>query len=589
MTFYFDRPYLLLPGLAVPLLWIFLAAVLKRKRRELKRFYLEGARIFRYRRSVPFLLLCGVTLLIIALSGPVLGTMEVLPAERTVDVVIALDGSASMGAEVEGDVTRFDLAKKAALELAEGIRGVRVGLVIFGDSAAVVSPLTYDPDVIAGFIERLRPGILGNGTSMGAAVTASSALFENEDRGRAIVILSDGGEGWSWEDPAVLNALHGDTRVFTVGIGPDEKLPIPLRAADGRFLGYRLDPSGKRVFAGLNSHALRGLAERTGGRYFQYFKEKRSAVEELSGLVLGMGEVEKGPEKVENRSLWFRAFLIVSLFFIVAARVSPLAQIHPGASVRRTTFERPVRYGLMLLCLLLLTAMAPHRDFAEETAEGVMLYNEGRLTEAEQRFKEALEIRPDYAPALFGLGAVRYSAGRFEEARRVYSRIIETGSPGDVIAAQYNMGCTLFRESKFKEAYTAFKKTLVLAPDDEDARFNLEVCLNILRMSFEKFSFGAGAPPPQGGAEQEGEELEAFVETPLEERDRELRVRKFMESLGEMDAEGVEVSHAGDVREFSRGEAVKILDEAEEAEMEVFARMLRKRALPVGVTGGVDW
>ena len=85
----------------------------------------------------------GILLLIVATSGPQIGT-RVKPVERKgVDIVIAFDTSSSMDAE---DVTpsRIKKAKFEMNNLIKSLKGDRIAIIVFAGTSHMYLPLTTD-------------------------------------------------------------------------------------------------------------------------------------------------------------------------------------------------------------------------------------------------------------------------------------------------------------------------------------------------------------------------------------------------------------------------------------------------------------
>ena len=90
------------------------------------------------------------------------------------------------------------------------------------------------------------------------------------------------------------------------------------------------------------------------------------------------------------------------------------------------------------------------------------LLRQGRLAEAEQRYRAALRIDPDHGDALQGLGLVCLQSGRFDEA---VDRLREAAARNPRSAAVYNnLGITLVAAQRFEEAADAYKRSIALEP-----------------------------------------------------------------------------------------------------------------------------
>jgi Ca-activated chloride channel homolog len=131
-------------------------------------------RAFPVRRAA--LLLPAAALLGLAAAGPRWGVADSDRAHRG-DVVLVLDASNSMLAE---DVRPSRLAREreAARTLVDGLAGSRVGLVAFGGSGHVLSPLTADGAALGLYLDALSPEIVNqSGTSLYSALRNALELL----------------------------------------------------------------------------------------------------------------------------------------------------------------------------------------------------------------------------------------------------------------------------------------------------------------------------------------------------------------------------------------------------------------------------
>ena len=108
------------------------------------------------------------------------------------DLVVLLDLSASMaGSPGQGD--GFAAARHAVQRLAELRRDDRLGLVVFGGRAAVLSPLTRDHTTFLALASSLAPATLGKETAIGDALAVALEQLRDTKRGSGgIVLVSDG-------------------------------------------------------------------------------------------------------------------------------------------------------------------------------------------------------------------------------------------------------------------------------------------------------------------------------------------------------------------------------------------------------------
>jgi Ca-activated chloride channel family protein len=147
----------------------------------------------------------------------------------------------------------------------------RYSLVIFAGEAFVSTPLTLDEQAFLTFLEGVDSNDVGvQGTNLPEALQASIERFrtqDEEERGKAIVIISDGGdeETGQYERFGTI-AKQENIAVFTVGVGGFDGVPIPEGAdAFGR-VEYKTY-QGQTVLTELNEAPLKQVADDAGGQY----------------------------------------------------------------------------------------------------------------------------------------------------------------------------------------------------------------------------------------------------------------------------------------------------------------------------------
>ncbi|MXW08786.1 MAG: VWA domain-containing protein, partial [Gammaproteobacteria bacterium] len=168
----------------------------------------------------------AVAVMVLAAAGVRSGPGISLNASRPVDVVVALDISASMGArDLPGG--RMGRAKEVVGALLEALPGERVGLVVFADWPHTLAPITGDQQVVRFFADSLAENFLGErdqGTRVSAAVGEARRQLDarrEEGRERVIVLVTDGEaheDEFAVADSAAL-AAAGDVRIWVAGIG----------------------------------------------------------------------------------------------------------------------------------------------------------------------------------------------------------------------------------------------------------------------------------------------------------------------------------------------------------------------------------
>ena len=271
--------------LAVPMaLWLYRRAV--RQRRAARERFGDPATVRQLatalqprRRTVKAGLVVGGLLFgAVALMGPRWGTEVRTVERRGVDLVVALDVSASMRAQ-DVPPSRLRRAKNEVRTLVGGLSGDRVGLVLFAGDGFVQCPLTTDYSAFQLFLDAAAPDQVPTpGTDVGAALDAAvqafgtarpaadSAAAPDEQRPRALLIVSDGEDHVGNLDAARRRAEEAGATLLTAGVGTEEGARIPVYER-GRQVGVKRDPQGQVVQSRLHEEVLTRLAQ--SGAYFR--------------------------------------------------------------------------------------------------------------------------------------------------------------------------------------------------------------------------------------------------------------------------------------------------------------------------------
>ncbi len=297
-----------------------------------------------FRRHVPpLLLLLSITVLVFAVARP--AAYVTLPSSRGT-VILAMDISGSMRAS-DIQPTRLVAAQDAAREfIAAQPKSVRIGVVAFAATAALVQPPTQNREDLLSAISRFR---LQRGTAVGNGILASlSAIFEGTDvdpgvpasggyqapqnggprqRGgsgaplgeapqssgiardpvapgsysSAVVILLTDGQTNTGPDPLETAQKAADLgiRVFTVGLGTTQ----------GNIVGFY----GRSMRVQLDESSLKAIAERTHARYFRAGNE--SELKDIYKLLSNQLVLER--EKSEITALFAAGGALIALIAAV--------------------------------------------------------------------------------------------------------------------------------------------------------------------------------------------------------------------------------------------------------------------------------
>jgi tetratricopeptide (TPR) repeat protein len=87
-----------------------------------------------------------------------------------------------------------------------------------------------------------------------------------------------------------------------------------------------------------------------------------------------------------------------------------------------------------------------------------VLAESGQPAEADREYQAVLKLQPDFAPALTGLGALRLTQGRADEALAYLTKALEINPAGD--QARFNLGRALEMRGERAAARAEYQRLL---------------------------------------------------------------------------------------------------------------------------------
>ena len=223
------------------------------------------------------LLALSLLALVAALAGPRIGERFSRVQREGIAIMMVVDTSGSMSALDLSTPTRERTRLAAVQDVFEtfvlgggdlpGRPNDAVGLVSFAGYADTAAPLTLDHENLVAVARNLsitnvrEENFTAIGDALGLAV---ERLRDSPARSRIAVLLTDGVNNAGVETPAAAAELaHSQgVRVYTIGAGSTGI--AHMRVPDAR-RGSAL----RAVATLIDEETLRGIAERTGGRYFR--------------------------------------------------------------------------------------------------------------------------------------------------------------------------------------------------------------------------------------------------------------------------------------------------------------------------------
>ena len=260
------------------------------------------------------LLAAALTAVIIALARPQLSNSFTQVEASGIDIMIALDVSGSMQTEdytLNGErSSRVDAIKEITQRFIEARPNDRIGMLAFAGRPYLVSPPTLDHDwLIENLDDRVKTGLVEDGTAIGSALVSAANRLKNRDaKSRIIVLLSDGENNAGRVNPeTAAEAVRAlGLKVYTIGVGTDGIAPFPV----GRdpFTGQK---RYEMIRGEFGEKTLSDVARIADGHFF-----RADSSQKLEGIYAQIDKLEKSTSKVskyrEYRDL-FRWFVGIGL------------------------------------------------------------------------------------------------------------------------------------------------------------------------------------------------------------------------------------------------------------------------------------
>jgi len=212
-----------------------------------------------------FLMLC---LLVTALSQPIKIGEKLPDPPQERDIVFIVDTSVSMILRdyvLDGErIDRMTLLKAALDEFIRKLKGQRMSIIVFGDHAYTLVPLTSDQLLLRNMLARVEATMAGRFNAMGDGIAlavkqATTLTKNNNKRKRVLVLLSDA------DQPT------GDISPFVAAqLAKKEKLPLYTIAIGATHLdAEEKNRQGGLLYSPVDLSLIEKLSEITGAKSFQ--------------------------------------------------------------------------------------------------------------------------------------------------------------------------------------------------------------------------------------------------------------------------------------------------------------------------------
>jgi len=261
-------------------------------------------------------ILIGISMFIVAMINPKIGSKIETFQRLGVDIVFAVDVSKSMLAE---DIapSRIEKSKQLVSQVINNLGGDRTGIVAYAGKAFPQLPLTTDYSSAKMFLQNMNTDMLSSqGTAIDDAIRLSSTYFDqDESTERILFIVSDGEDHNDISYDMADLAAKNNITIYSIGVGTEKGSPIPIKK-NGIVMSYKKDINGDVVITKLNKSYLENISDKTGGKYIDG-SITENVINEVIEILENTEKKEFDTQKFSEFKDQFQWFILIGFVLIV--------------------------------------------------------------------------------------------------------------------------------------------------------------------------------------------------------------------------------------------------------------------------------
>jgi Ca-activated chloride channel family protein len=261
--------------------------------------------------------IAAISMVIIALVNPKMGTKMETVKRQGIDIVFAIDISKSMLAQ---DIapSRLEKTKQLVSQIINQLGNDRVGIVGYAGSAYPVLPMTTDYSIAKMYLQSMNTNMVSSqGTAFNDAIKLSVDYFDIKDTSKLIILVSDGEDHGDGAEEAIEMAKEKGVRIITIGVGTEKGGLIPLKDSKGNISGYKKDQNGENVITKLYPAVLQNIATQTKSKYIVGGATKE-VVEEVKKALDKIEKSEFESQQIADFESQYQWFLALGFLLLLA-------------------------------------------------------------------------------------------------------------------------------------------------------------------------------------------------------------------------------------------------------------------------------
>jgi len=409
-------------------------------------------------------------LLTLSLARPQWGSTIRTANPTGIDLIIALDVSKSMLAR-DVKPNRLERVKLSITNLIGNLKGDRVGLIAFAGNAFLQCPLTLDHQAFLNTLKHVEIGTIKSpGTNLAMPIEEAFRSFSQDDRDKFLILISDGEDLEGGGLKRAKEAKADGVKIFTIGIGSEEGVRIPMDPIGSTPRNFLLDPQGKTIITQMDESSLRSIAVETNGEYNRLGSTGQGLAHVFQKLK-SIGE-QKMREQYSSEipTERFQPFLLLAIIFLLFEKLTPTA---------KATIKKSASLCLAVaLCILGGCLKQDNIRRAEESA------SKGEWSIAAKFYEAELNASVDTEPKimaklLLNAGLAHSKSGNFISAKeRLQEAIDQSIDSPDLQSKGLNeLGNLFYKQTNEwldQQNVAEARKTWVKAIDYYESAFQLD-------------------------------------------------------------------------------------------------------------------
>jgi Ca-activated chloride channel family protein len=250
----------------------------------------------------------------VALARPRLGKTSDFIQSSGVDIMLALDVSGSMYAEdftLGGErASRIDVVKDVTSRFIAKRPNDRLGIMAFAGQPFLVSPLTLDHGWLQKNLDRLKIGLIKDGTAIGAAIASGANRIKGRPaKSKILLLLTDGDEAVPPGETRIAPTVAAEAarelgiKIYTIAVGTRGKAPYPMFFNGQIARDYNGQKMYRTIDASVDEDSLKEIAKIGNGQFY-----RATDTASLDKIFAQIDQLEKTEVKLEHKVDWQELF-----------------------------------------------------------------------------------------------------------------------------------------------------------------------------------------------------------------------------------------------------------------------------------------